>query len=240
MIAAEQVTFARGHRPILADVSLSFHPGELSVLVGPNGAGKSTLLRLLAGLLPPDRGTVLLEGGPLDRLARRDRARRIGWLAQGAQAAWGMTVREIVALGRLPHGDGSAAAIDRALGRLGLASLAGRRIDRLSGGEAKRAMIARVLAGEPRVLLLDEPTANLDPAAAFAVMRLLREVAAEGRAVVVVLHDLALAARFADRIVLLSEGRLVADGAATSVLCDSMAGRVFGVRFGAGHAVLPA
>lgn len=241
MIAAEQLTLARSGRPVLDCVSFRARCGEVVALIGPNGAGKSSLLRLLAGLVRPDRGRVLLDGEPLEGLPPQARAKGIGWLAQGPRAAWGMTVREVVSLGRLPHGDRAQAPIERALARLGLASLAGVRVDRLSGGEAKRAMIARVLAGEPRVLLLDEPTADLDPAAAFAVMRLLRTVAAEeSRTVVVVLHDLALAARAADRFVLLAQGRLVAEGPAAAVLNDATAGRVFGVRFGADHAVLPA
>lgn len=241
MITAEDVTLVWSARRVLDAVSFHAYSGEVVALIGPNGAGKSSLLRLLAGLVRPDGGRVLVEAEPLERLHPTARARRIGWLAQGARAAWGMTVREVVSLGRLPHGDRAEAPVERALARLGLTSLAGARVDRLSGGEAKRAMIARVLAGEPRVLLLDEPTADLDPAAAFGVMRLLRTVAEEeARAVVVVLHDLALAARFADRFVLLAQGRLVAEGPAAAVLNDATAGRVFGVRFGADHAVLPA
>ncbi|MCS6922281.1 MAG: ABC transporter ATP-binding protein [Elioraea sp.] len=240
MIAAEQLTLVRSGRAVVDCVSFRARCGEVLALIGPNGAGKSTLLRALAGLVRPDRGRVLIGNEPLARLPPDARARRIGWLAQGARTTWGMTVREVVSLGRLPYGDRAQAPVERALARLGLASLAEVRVDRLSGGEAKRAMIARVLAGEPRVLLLDEPTADLDPAAAFAVMRLFRDVAAEGRGVVLVLHDLAAAARFADRILLLSEGRLVAEGPAAAVLNDTTAGRVFGVRFGADHTVLPA
>ncbi len=241
MITAEDVALVRSGRSVLGEISFRLRIGEVVALIGPNGAGKSTLLRLLAGLARPTRGRVLVEGEALDRLPRKVRARWIGWLPQGARAAWGMTVRELVALGRMPHGDRAQAPVDRAIARLGLASLAGARIDRLSGGEAKRAMIARVLAGEPRVLLLDEPTADLDPAAAFAVMRLLHALAAEeGRTVVVVLHDLTLAARFADRFLLLADGHLVVEGPATAVLNNATAGRVFGIRFGADHAVLPA
>ncbi len=241
MIQVEDVTLVRSGRPVLAQLSFRVGIGELVALIGPNGAGKSTLLRLLAGLVRPTRGRVLVKGKVLDELPPKVRARWIGWLPQRARAAWGMPVREVIALGRLPYGDRAQAPVARAIARLDLASLAEARIDRLSGGEAKRAMIARVLAGEPRVLLLDEPTADLDPAAAFAVMRLLRALAAEeGRAVVVVLHDLTLAARFADRFLLLADGHLVAEGPATAVLNNATAGRVFGIRFGADHAVLPA
>lgn len=241
MITAEDVALVRSGRRVLGEISFCVRLGELVALIGPNGAGKSTLLRLLAGLARPTRGRVLVEGEALDRLPPKVRARRIGWLPQGAHAAWGMTVRELVALGRMPHGDRAQAPVDRAIARLGLASLAGARIDQLSGGEVKRAMIARVLAGEPRVLLLDEPTADLDPAVGFAVMQLLRAVATEEkRAVVVVLHDLPLAGRFADRFVLLAKGHLVAEGDAARILNDATAGRVFGIAFGADYVVLPA
>ncbi len=240
MIAAERVSLRREARLLLDGVSLSVAAGTLAVLVGPNGAGKSTLLRVLAGLLEPDDGQVTLAGVPLRNLPRRQRARRIAWLEQGARASWGMTVHEVVRLGRLPHGDQAEAPVARALAAVGLSDSAGRRIDRLSGGEARRAMIARVLAGEPDVLLLDEPCADLDPAQAFALLRLLRTVADAGRVVLVVLHDLALAARFAGRVLLLQHGRLGADGPPGVVLTDAIAGRVFGIRFGADCAVLPA
>lgn len=240
MIAAEGITVRLDGRAVLDGVSLAVAPSELVALVGPNGAGKSTLLRVLAGLRPPQAGRVTLYGVALNALAPRARARRIAWLEQGARAAWGMTVREIAFLGRLPHGDAAAAPVAAALAAVGLDHMADRRIDRLSGGEARRAMIARVLATAPDVMLLDEPCADLDPAQGFAVMRLLREEAAKGRAVVVILHDLALAARYADRMALLERGRLVADAAPEAVMTDGLAGRVFGVRIGAGTTVLAA
>ena len=232
MIEARGIVVARGPRRLLDGVSLSLAPGELAALAGPNGAGKSTLLGVLAGLARPDAGAVTLGGEPLDALPRQVRARRIAWLEQGARAAWGMTVREVAALGRLPHGDADRAAIDAALDACALAALAERRIDTLSGGEARRAMLARVLATGAEVLLLDEPAADLDPAQAFALMRLLRREAEAGRAVLAVLHDLALAGLFADRIILMSEGCVVADAPPRAVLTDAAAGAVFGVRFG--------
>lgn len=232
MIAAEGVVVARGGRRVLDGVSLAAAGGSLVALAGPNGAGKSTLLGVLAGLLRPDGGTVRFGGVPLARLDRRERARRIAWLEQGARAAWGLTVREVAALGRLPHGDEGEAAIAAAIAACGLDGFAERRLDTLSGGEARRAMLARVLATEAEALLLDEPTADLDPAQGFSLMRLLRAEAGRGRAVIVVLHDLSLAARFADRIVLLADGRVAADGTAAEVMTDEKAGRVFGVRIG--------
>lgn len=232
MIAATGLVVARGGIPVLDGISLLLEGGSLTALAGPNGAGKSTLLAVLAGLVEPEAGQVTLAGTPLWSLTRAERARRIAWLEQGAHAAWGLTVREVVALGRLPHGDRGEREVERAIAACGLGHLAGRRVDRLSGGEARRAMLARVLATGAAVLLLDEPAADLDPAQGFALMRLLRAEAEAGRVVVVVLHDLSLASRFADRIVLLSAGRIEADGPARSVMTPEAAGRVFGVRIG--------
>lgn len=232
MMAAEALVVMRGERRVLDAVTLAVQAGSLVALAGPNGAGKTTLLSALAGLLPPDSGVVTLGGTALASLSRTDRARRIAWLEQGARAAWGLTVREVAALGRLPHGDADEAAVTAALAACGVEAFSGRRVDTLSGGEARRAMLARVLATEADILLLDEPTADLDPAQGFALMRLLRAEAARGRAVVAVLHDLSLAARFADRIVLLADGRVAADGTPAEVMTQNQAGRVFGVRIG--------
>jgi iron complex transport system ATP-binding protein len=232
VITAEGLVVTRGARRVLDGVSFAVEAGSFVALAGPNGAGKTTLLSALAGLLPPDGGRVTLGGTPLTSLSRGERARRVGWLEQGARAAWGLTVREVAALGRLPHGDAGEAEVAGALAACGLDGFATRRVDTLSGGEARRAMLARVLATEADILLLDEPTADLDPAQGFALMRLLRAEAGRGRAVVAVLHDLSLAARFADRIVLLAEGRVAADGTPAEVMTEAQAGRVFGVRIG--------
>jgi iron complex transport system ATP-binding protein len=232
VIAAAGLVVARGGVRVLDGLDLLVRAGTLTALAGPNGAGKTTLLAALAGLVDPDAGQVTLGGTPLRSLARAERARRIAWLEQGARAAWGLTVRELVALGRLPHGDRGEGEVAAAIAACGLERLADRRVDRLSGGEARRAMLARVLATGAEVLLLDEPAADLDPAQGFALMRLLKAQAAAGRAIVVVLHDLALACRFADRIVLLATGRIEADGPPRSVMTPDAAGRVFGVRIG--------
>jgi len=232
VIAARDLVVRRGGRRVLDGVSLVLERGMLTALAGPNGAGKTTLLSVLAGLLVPDAGGVSLEGVPLARLDRRERARRVAWLEQGARAAWWMTVREVAALGRLPHGDRGEAEVAAALAACGLEALAERRVDTLSGGEARRAMLARALATGADALLLDEPAADLDPAQGFALMRLLRREAERGRVVAVVLHDLGLAARFADRIVLLAAGRIAADGPPEEVMTPEHAGRVFGVRIG--------
>jgi iron complex transport system ATP-binding protein len=183
-------------RPTLHDVSFSPRPGELVALCGPNGAGKTTLLRALAGLLP--------DGSPPD-------PRRVAYVPQGARSAWGMTVQQVVALGRIPHRDAAEAPVARALRDCGIWPLRTSRVDRISGGEARRAMLARAFATEPEVFLLDEPTADLDPAAAHEILRLLRDTAAQGRMVIAVLHAVELALRYAHRIVVLRQGRILAD-----------------------------
>ncbi len=204
-----------GGRTVLHGDPFRAGGGELVALVGPNGAGKSTLLRALAGLLP---------GG------RRPDPRLLAWLPQGARCAWGLTVAEIAALGRIPHGDADPAAIDAAIAACGLVALRDTRIDRLSGGQQRRAMLARVLAGTPEVLLLDEPTADLDPAAAHEVMALLRARVADGACVVAVLHDLSLALHHATRLVVLAGGRIIADGLPQAALPAAAA--AFGLPYG--------
>lgn len=217
----------------LAGVSLAVQPGQVTAVCGPNGAGKSTLLEVLAGLLPPAAGQVLLHGHLLAALPRRDRARRIGYLPQTGDAAWNVSVRTLVGLGRLPHAAGVAAdrrAIDAALEVLDLGPLADRPLATLSGGERARAMLARVLAGEPDVILADEPLANLDLAHQAALLGHLRAVAAAGRAVVLVLHDLAAAMNQADHVIVLDQGRVVAAGAPDLALSARVIGQVWGVR----------
>lgn len=204
-------------RTVLHDVRFQAGAGELVAVVGPNGAGKSTLLRALAGLLP---------GGRPDPI-------RVAWLPQGARCAWGMRVAEVVALGRVPHGDDGGKAVEEAIASCGLAALRGERIDRLSGGQQRRVMLARVLAGAPSVLLLDEPAADLDPAAAHEVMALLRARAAAGACVVAVLHDIGLALHHATRMVVVEGGRIVADGEPAAVLPAAAA--AFGLPYGLSH-----
>ena len=200
-------------RPVLQGVDFAAGPGELVALCGPNGAGKSTLLRHLAGLLP---------GG-------RPEPRRVAFMEQGARSAWGLTVAEVVALGRIPHGDRRVEPVERALEACGVAALRDRRIDELSGGQARRAMLARTVATEPELFLLDEPTADLDPAAAHEIMALLAGLA-RTRCVVVVLHALELAQLYATRIVVLERGRVVAD--APPELALPAAAAAFGLPYG--------
>jgi iron complex transport system ATP-binding protein len=213
-VRVQGLTLALGGRPVLQAVDFAAAPGAFVALCGPNGAGKSTLLRALAGLLP---------GGRPD-------PRRIGFLPQGARAAWGLTVAEVAALGRIPHRDAATAPVEAAIARCGLTRLRERRVDRLSGGENRRAMLARVFATEPEIFLLDEPTADLDPRAAHEIAALLAETAHGGRIVVAVLHDLDLALRHADRMVVMQAGRIVADAAPPEALPAAAA--AFGLPWG--------
>jgi iron complex transport system ATP-binding protein len=223
-------------RAVLEDVSLSFSSRHLVALVGPNGAGKTTLLRALAGLVR-STGTVEVGGDLLSSLPLRERAKRFGYLPQGHVVHWPLQVRDIVALGRYPRGATDPArlssddeiAITRAMQATEIMTLAARRVTELSGGERSRVALARVLAGEAPVLLADEPTASLDPRFQIDVMKNLRSTADRGVLVIVVTHDLALAARFADTILVLSNGRLVAQGTPEQALSEAVMADVFKV-----------
>jgi len=243
MLEAKDVGITLGGAAILADLSAAIAPGRVTAIVGPNGAGKSTLLAALAGLRAPDAGGVFLDGAPLSRLKPNDRARRIGYLPQESPVHWNIGVRALVALGRHPHRDGisgeSAAdwlAVEEALSEVGMSGFADRLVNSLSGGERARVLLARVLAGTPQWILADEPMAALDLAHRYALMRHFRDIAAQGVGVVIVIHDLALAARMADDALLLDGGRLAAAGAVNEVLTPERLGPVFGVDFAHGVA----
>lgn len=235
-IEAHAVSVTLGGVPILRDVSIAVPPGAVVGLIGPNGSGKTTLLGALAGLTARQAGAVSVDGAALEALSPEERARRIGYLEQNPTAYWPLAVERVVMLGRTPHraafrgeSDADRAAVERALERCDAAAFRGRAVTTLSGGERARVMLARVLAGAPGILLADEPVAGLDPYHQLQVMELLRTLAAEGMAVAVVLHDLALAVRFCDRLVLLERGSVAAAGPPDSVLADGVAERVFGV-----------
>lgn len=234
-LALDQVSVSLGGHPVLRDVTLAVAAGALLAVVGPNGAGKTSLLRAAAGLAP-FTGTMRLGGETLGGGPAAPRARRIAYLPQRSELAWALSVRDAVLLGRLPHGDPfsratpeDGRAVAAALDRLGLAALAARPVTELSGGERARVMLARALATEAPLLLADEPTAALDPAHQLAVLGLLREIAAEGRIVLAVLHDLTLAARFADTVAVLDQGRLVASGPPEEALSEALLDTVFGL-----------
>lgn len=236
-LAARDLTVELGGRRALSGVSCAVQSGEMVGLIGPNGAGKTTLLRALAGLLAPAAGEVLLAGHPIRRMDRRRLAARLAHLAHGERPHWPMAVRELVALGRAPHRHSFArpaaadrAAVQRALDATGTAALADRPATALSAGETARVLLARALAGEPEWLLADEPVAGLDPYHQLDVMAQLHGLATSGRAVVTALHDLTLAARFCDRVVVLAGGGISAVGAPREILTDARLRAVYGVR----------
>ena len=230
------VTIRLGGRNVLDAVTATLRPGRVTAILGPNGAGKSTLLRAAAGLLAPAAGTVRILDWPVGDIDPRERARTIGYLPQGGIVHWNLPVRELVRLGRLPHGTARGAddaAVDRALALTDTVAFADRPVLTLSGGERARVLLARVLAGEPRWLLADEPLANLDPAHALDLVARLREIAAAGTGVLLVAHDLLLAQGAADDVLLLADGRLVAHGPASEVLTPDHLARAFGIRVAA-------
>ncbi|MGO8913347.1 MAG: ABC transporter ATP-binding protein [Bradyrhizobium sp.] len=224
-------------RAVLHDVSLTLSSGHLVALVGPNGAGKTTLLRALAGLVPAD-GSIHVGGDALSSLPLRTRARRFAYLPQGHLVHWPLPARDIVALGRYPHGATDPArltqkdteAVLRAMQAADVVDLGNRRVTELSGGERSRVALARVFAVEAPVILADEPTSSLDPRHQLDVMKTLRAAADKGTLVIVVTHDLGLAARFADNVLVLSDGRLVSQGAAIEALSEQVMAEVFRIR----------
>jgi iron complex transport system ATP-binding protein len=233
-IVAKDVRLALGRRTVLNGVHLVVPAGQITAVVGPNGAGKSTLLRAFAGLVTPAGGEITLEGRPLAALSGAERARAIAYLPQERAVHWPLSARAVVALGRLPHLGAStveadAAAVDDALAAMDIAHLAERPVVELSGGERARVLVARALAQQTPLLLADEPTAGLDPAHALALFELFTRLAADGRTVVVALHDLSLAARFAHHVVLLSGGGVAAIGPPADVLTSRHLEPAFGV-----------
>ena len=236
-LTAENLNVALAGRTVLKNVSLSLSLGHLVALVGPNGAGKTTLLRALAGLIPSE-GLIRVNGDALSSLPLRERAKRFGYLPQGHIVHWPLPARDIVALGRYPHGVTDPArltpkdseAVLRAMQATDVVEFSDRRVTELSGGERSRVALARVLAVEAPVILADEPTASLDPRHQIDVMKNLRTAADNGVLVIVVTHDLGLAARFADHALVLSEGRLVSQGAPGEALSEQVMANVFRIK----------
>lgn len=225
-----------GGRWIARGLSLELHGGRLLALVGPNGSGKSTLLRLLGGLWRPSEGAALLDGQNLNRLPRRTIARGIAYTPQDTHLDFAFTAREVVAMGRHPHlgrFERPAAqdhrAVEEAMRRADVVHLAERLATELSGGERQRVIIARSLATEAPIILLDEPTASLDVAHALDVLELCRNLAREGKLIVLAIHDLNAAARYATEVAMMSAGRIVACGAPDNVLRNETLHQVFGV-----------
>lgn len=230
------ISVRRGERLVLEGVDARFRGGHLAAVIGPNGAGKSTLLDVAAGLLEPAAGRVELDGQNLRQLSRKALAKRRAYLPQSPRVDWPISVERVVALGlstRLPAFGALPSSwqprIDQALERQDLLALTDRPATRLSGGELSRAMLARATVGDPDVLIVDEPTAGLDPRHALEAARSLRALADSGCAVILAIHDLDLAARIADDVVAMKHGRVMAAGAATDIFADEVLSALYDV-----------
>lgn len=237
VLRAHDVTLGYTRTPVVHGIDLEVQPGRLTALVGANASGKSTLVRGLARLLTPLSGRVTLDGADLAHLPSRRVARTVGVLPQNPVAPDGIRVGELVAHGRYPHQSffrghrsDDDAVVAAALAATDAGSLVDRRMDELSGGQRQRVWIAMALAQQPRILLLDEPTSALDIAHQVEVLDVLRSEVARGTTVVLVLHDLTLAARYADELVVMAEGRIVAQGAPGSTLTEDVVEHAFGIR----------
>ncbi len=234
-LVAQDLHVTVGGRNLLVGIDLSFQKGKVTALVGPNGAGKSTLLACLAGLRRPTNGRVLIGAWPMDDITVEDRARMLAVLPQSGAIYWNLLVRPLVELGRAPwrgakgKRSSDVGPVEDAMRRVDVTHLADREALTLSGGERGRTLMARALAVEASWLLADEPLAGLDPLHQLTALAALREEASDGTGVLLVIHDLSLAARFADELVVLHEGRVAAHGPPESVLTKQLLRQVYGV-----------
>lgn len=235
-LTCSDISFAYHQRKVIKNLSAEFNSGEFVGLIGPNGTGKSTLLKLLLGLMAPGTGSISLESEALKDLPRKTIAQKISLVPQDHAIEYAFSVQEIVAMGRTPYlgsyqteTKNDIEIIKQAIHRTDLAHLAEQRADQLSGGERQRVFIARALAQQTDTLLLDEPTANLDLCHQLELMSLVKGLTSEGKLAIAAIHDLELASRYCDRLVLLSEGTVVADGTPTDVLNETNLQRYFSI-----------
>lgn len=234
-LAFESLSLNLRGRCILSDISGTFQRGRVTVILGANGAGKSSLLSCLSGLREPQSGSVTLDDCPLLSLDGKERGRLIGLLPQRPDIHWNVDVKTLVGLGRLPHAGrwgmntDDHEAVARAMALTDCTDFADRKVQRLSGGEQGRVLLARVFAGEPKWLLADEPLASLDPAHQFDVLERLKTYAAAGNGVIVVLHDLTQAARFADDLMIIKDGTILAAGPREQVMTADILAQAYGV-----------
>ena len=236
-LCVSNMSVMAGDTPLIENVSFDLKPGELVALLGPNGAGKSTALRAALGLQKISSGKTTLAGDPTQTLSPLARARRIAYLPQARPLAWPNRVKDIVALGRFSHGaamgdlkGGDKLAVDTALTACGITHLSGRQADTLSGGELARVHLARAIAAKAPLLIADEPVASLDPRHQFRVMDLIKGYVKGGGGVLVVLHDVSLAAKYADRIIFMKEGRVVLGGSPEETLSAKSLADIYGVK----------
>jgi len=236
-LAAKGVTVGYGGRIVIDELDVAIPPGVITTVIGPNGCGKSTLLRTLSRLLKPTRGTVVLDGDDIVKLRTRDVAKKLGLLPQAPVAPEGLTVSDLVARGRHPHqswlrqwSSDDVAVVERALAMTGVSDLADRPVDSLSGGQRQRVWISMTLAQGTDLLLLDEPTTYLDLAHAIDVLDLVDDLHESGCTVVMVLHDLNLATRYSDNLVVMREGAILAQGHPRDVITAELLHEAFGLR----------
>ncbi|MEU5320815.1 ABC transporter ATP-binding protein [Streptomyces sp. NPDC021056] len=236
-LEARGVTVGYGDRTVIDDLDVAIPSGLVTTIIGPNGCGKSTLLRTLSRLLKPAEGTVVLDGDDIARLRTRDVAKKLGLLPQAPVAPDGLTVADLVARGRHPHqswlrqwSSDDADVVERALAMTGVADLADRPVDELSGGQRQRVWISMTLAQGTDLLLLDEPTTYLDLAHAIDVLDLVNDLHTSGCTVVMVLHDLNLAARYSDNLIVMREGAILAQGHPRDVITAELLHEAFGLR----------
>jgi iron complex transport system ATP-binding protein len=237
LIEARGLEVGYFERVVLRDVDFSLEPGEIVAVVGPNGAGKTSLLQALLGLLPARRGTVKIGGRPIETLRRSEIAQHVAFVSQEARGDFSFTVRELVAMGRTPYlgrfqperGE-DVAAVDHALDVTATRAFEDRIVSELSGGERQRVHLARAIAQTTDVLLLDEPTASLDLEHQLEVLDLVQRLSRTGKAAAIALHDLSLAARVANRLVVLAEGHIVASGRPEDVITEALLTQWFHIR----------
>ncbi|KAB2348085.1 ABC transporter ATP-binding protein [Actinomadura rudentiformis] len=236
-LEARGVTVGYGGRMVIEDLDVAIPPGVITTIIGPNGCGKSTLLRTLSRLLKPAKGTVVLDGADIVKLKTRDVAKKLGLLPQAPVAPDGLTVADLVAKGRHPHqswlrqwSSDDAAVVERALAMTGVSDLADRPVDTLSGGQRQRVWISMTLAQGTDLLLLDEPTTYLDLAHAIDVLDLVDDLHESGRTVVMVLHDLNLATRYSDNLIVMRAGSILAEGHPRDVITAELLYEAFGLR----------
>lgn len=236
-LIAENITVKAQNSALVQNASFILQQGRLTALLGPNGAGKTTLLRAAMGLCKPESGRVLIDGENVQSLSPMRRARRVAYLPQRRPMAWPNTVRDVVALGRYSHGASlgrlnpkDAQAVDMAISACDITSLAHRKTDTLSGGEMARVHCARAFAAQAPLLIADEPVAALDPLHQYRVMDLLKDFTRNGQGVLVVLHDIGLAAKYADHLIWMKEGKILADGTPGETLTENRLAEIYGIK----------
>lgn len=236
-LQANNISLAYSNTTILSELSIALPNARITAIIGPNGCGKSTLLRALAGILPPARGQILLDGKPLQHYTARERARQVGLLPQVSTAPSGITVMDLVSRGRFPHqgwfrqySEEDEFAVDHALQLTRLTGMETRRVDELSGGQRQRVWLALVLAQNPRIMLMDEPTTYLDIAHQHEILALCLQLnRRQHHTLVMVLHDLNQAARYADHIIAMKDGQIAAAGTPADVICPTVLAHVFDI-----------